>query len=169
MRVPFIFASMLLVSCTCAPTPAARATQTPAPTETSASPTTPPPSAGERRDFGARIDTSLPLTPLGAIIASPGDHATHVVRTRGTVHRVCQRMGCWMELREGEGPAVRVPMAGHAFFLPKDCQGEPAEVEGTVVLAELSPEMRAHLGSEGATALASTVSIDARGVTLLGR
>ena len=149
MRVPFTLASMLLVSCTCAPTPAARATQTPAPTETSASPTTPPPSAGERRDFGARIDTSLPLTPLGAIIASPGDHATHVVRTRGTVHRVCQRMGCWME--------------------PKDCQGEPAEVEGTVVLAELSPEMRAHLGSEGATALASTVSIDARGVTLLGR
>ena len=124
--------------------------------------------AGEQA-FGAPLAGEREPVALSALIDDPAAYTGQVVRTEGEISAVCQNMGCWMELREGEGPAVRVPMAGHAFFLPKDCQGEPAEVEGTVVLAELSPEMRAHLGSEGATALASTVSIDARGVTLLGR
>jgi hypothetical protein len=125
-----------------------------------------PPAPGGPRDFGAHIDDSRPLTPLAEIVAAPAAHAEQVVRTRGVVHRVCQRMGCWMELRDGEGPPVRVPMAGHAFFLPRDCQGAQAEIEGRVVIQELSAAAREHLGGEGATALASTVSIDATGVHL---
>jgi hypothetical protein len=124
---------------------------------------------GAQRDFGAPIDANVPSIALAEILAAPQAHADHVVRTRGTVHQVCQRMGCWMELRDGDGPAVRVPMAGHAFFLPKDCAGRSAEVQGRVVLRALTPEMRAHLEGEGATAVASVVSIDASGVRLGAR
>lgn len=173
--------SLVVAACTCgdasAPVPPQASTERPSAccgahdpsTSTSSTPTVPSAPVAEAsapRTFGASIDESIPITPLGAIIASPGEHAERVVRTRGTVHRVCQRMGCWMELRDGEGPPVRVPMAGHAFLLPRDCQGQPAEVQGRVVMQELSPEMRAHLGGEGATVLASTLSIDATGVRL---
>jgi hypothetical protein len=76
-------------------------------------------------------------------------------------------MGCWMELRErAGGPSVRVPMAGHRFFLPRDVAGRRATMEGRVVLASLSDEMRAHLASEGATLTSSTLSIHASGVVV---
>jgi hypothetical protein len=162
--LPVLF---LVAGCTCASEPARTAERTPSHGEPLAHEDTHAPAEPRaRRTFGSSIDESLPMTPLASIIAEPGAHAERIVRTRGVVHRVCQRMGCWMELRDGDGPAVRVPMAGHAFLLPRDSQGERAEVQGRVELHELSPEARAHLGSEGATALASMVSISATAVRL---
>lgn len=124
-------------------------------------------SDAERETFGAELDQQLPLTPLAAILADPSSYRGRVVRTEGEVARVCQRMGCWMELREGdEGPAVRVPMAGHNFFLPRDCAGRRAEMQGRVTLSELSPSVREHLESEGAVETRSALSIEATGVVL---
>jgi hypothetical protein len=122
--------------------------------------------SGERL-FGRAIDSSIPVTSLGAILAAPESYSDRVVRTEGQIARVCQRMGCWMELREREGePGVRVPMAGHSFFLPRDVAGRPAALEGRVLLLALSPEARAHLESEGAVATASSLSIEATGVVV---
>lgn len=117
--------------------------------------------------FGEAPDRALPLTSLGAIVAEPEAHRDQVVRTEGQIARVCQRMGCWMELRESEdGPAVRIPMAGHSFFLPRDAAGRQAQIQGRVALRELSPEARAHLEGEGAVATASALSIEATGVLI---
>jgi hypothetical protein len=117
------------------------------------------------RLFGTAL-TGLAETPLATISGSPDTYADQVVHTSGTIERVCQAMGCWMELRaEGVEP-VRVPMAGHSFFLPRDVAGRPAEIEGRVMLLALSPEARAHLEGEGATATASTLSIEATGVVV---
>lgn len=117
--------------------------------------------------YGAPLDRGLPVTALAAIVEEPERFRDQTVRTEGQIARVCQRMGCWMELREGEdSPAVRVPMAGHAFFLPRDAAGRRAEIVGRVTLRELSPETREHLESEGAVATASALSIDATGVAI---
>ncbi|MBX3270299.1 MAG: DUF4920 domain-containing protein [Sandaracinaceae bacterium] len=118
--------------------------------------------------FGAALDEGLPLTPLSAIVAEPERFRDQVVRTEGEIAQVCQRMGCWMELREGDGPRVRVPMAGHAFFLPRDAVGRHATMQGRVTLRPLTDDVRAHLESEGAQATASTLSIDATGVVIDG-
>ncbi len=76
-------------------------------------------------------------------------------------------MGCWMELRESEeGPAVRVPMAGHSYFLPRDVVGHRAMLEGRVAMRALSQGEREQLESEGATATASARSIAATGVVV---
>jgi hypothetical protein len=117
------------------------------------------------RLFGTAL-TDRAVTPLSEISASPTTFADQVVHTTGTIERVCQAMGCWMELRaEGVEP-VRVPMAGHSFFLPRDVAGRPAEIEGRVMLLALSPEARAHLEGEGATATAGSLSIEATGVVV---
>ena len=117
--------------------------------------------------YGDPLDDALPLTTLASIIEDPSSYEDQVVRTRGTIAQVCQRMGCWMELREGEdGPAVRVPMAGHAFFLPRSAAGRSAEMQGRVALRELTADAREHLESEGASATASALSIEASGVVI---
>ena len=67
------------------------------------------------RLFGAELG-ERPVTTLSQIAAAPAEYDGQVERTEGTIERVCQRMGCWMELRAENVPAVRVPMAGHAFF-----------------------------------------------------
>lgn len=123
--------------------------------------------AEDAETYGEAIDPSIPATSLGDILADPDAYDGEVVRTSGEIARVCQARGCWMELRESEeGPAVRVPMAGHAFFLPMDSAGRHATMQGRVVIQALSPEARAHLEAEGAVATASTLSIQATGVAI---
>lgn len=107
-----------------------------------------------------------PLTPLTDLAASPERFAGQVVKTEGEIAQVCQRMGCWMEMRaEGVAP-VRVPMAGHSFFLPRDVAGRRAVVEGQLALRELGVGERQHLEEEGATATANAMEIVATGVVV---
>lgn len=117
------------------------------------------------RLFGSDIDEARQATPLAEIIASPSQYEGQVVKTEGEISQVCQAMGCWMELRaDRESPGIRVPMAGHSFFLPRDLAGSRATIEGTVHVAQLSEEEREHLASEGAQATDQDVSIEATGV-----
>jgi hypothetical protein len=138
------------------------------PPEAEAAPTGPQPSAvlaDGSRQFGGAL-TGIAPTELSAISASPTTFDGQTVQTAGTIERVCQRMGCWMELRaEGTEP-IRVPMAGHSFFLPRDVAGHAATIEGRVQLTPLSPERRAHLESEGALATAGDLSIEATSVVV---
>ncbi len=136
--------------------PALEAATGPAPTEVL---------ADGARLYGAAL-SDTPTIALAEISASPETYDGQVVHTEGTIARVCQAMGCWMELQADGVEPVRVPMAGHAFFLPRDAAGRPAEIEGRVALRTLSPEARAHLEGEGAVATASTLSIDATGVVV---
>ncbi|MBC7173202.1 MAG: DUF4920 domain-containing protein [Polyangiaceae bacterium] len=123
-----------------------------------------PAAPASARVFGAPIDPATPEVELSALVRSPEAYEGRSVRVRGTVHRVCQRAGCWIELTtEGVTP-VFVPMAGHAFFLPRDAEGQLAEVEGTIELRVMGGNERAHLESEGATATASAAQLVAAGV-----
>ncbi len=117
------------------------------------------------RQFGA-APSDRPETALADIAGSPATFEGQTVRTAGRIERVCQRMGCWMELSADGAGAVRVPMAGHSFFLPRDVAGHDATVEGRVRVTPLSPEARAHLASEGALATADELSIEATSVVV---
>ena len=115
--------------------------------------------------FGAPLDPGTPELSLAQLVAAPAAHAGRVVRTRGTIARVCQRMGCWMELQaEGTPNAVRIPMADHAYFLPQTVVGRSAEIQGKVSVAALSDGHKRHLQSEGAQATDADLSIAATGV-----
>lgn len=118
------------------------------------------------RVFGSEL-SDRETTPLATIVQEPDRFDGQVVKTEGTIAQVCQRMGCWMEITAGEGgQAVRVPMAGHSFFLPRDVAGRRATVEGTVEVAELDAETREHLEEEGARAADSALSIAATAVVV---
>jgi hypothetical protein len=147
---------------TAAARPSAESPAAPAPSAQGA-----PPGAPTPQLFGAALDPATPELSLAQLLAAPAEHAGKTVRTRGTIERVCLRMGCWMELQgEGAPSAVRIPMADHAFFLPQSVVGRPAEIEGKVSVAALSNAHRRHLESEGARATNANVSIAATGVAV---
>jgi len=155
--------ALLLLGCTSSPEPGARLAAAPE-AETEATGDDAPVEPGQT--FGEPIDDSVPATALSELLSEPERYRDRVIRTEGEIARVCQRAGCWMELREDDGEAVRVPMAGHAFFLPRDSAGRRASIQGRVTIQELSPDVREHLESEGAVATASALSIHATGVTI---
>lgn len=118
------------------------------------------------RQFGAPLSEGGSEVALADIAGAPATYDGQTVRTAGHIERVCQRMGCWMELRAEGTDAVRVPMAGHSFFLPRDVAGHEATIEGRVTVTPLSPERAAHLASEGALATANDLSIEATSVVV---
>lgn len=116
--------------------------------------------------FGAGV-TDRELTPLSELTAAPERFDGQVIKTSGEITAVCQRMGCWMEMRSEEGaPTVRVPLAGHDYFLPRDVSGRHATIEGQVAIRALSDAEREHLASEGAQAVATALQVSATGVVL---
>ena len=152
---------VLLAACS-AEHPAAPATRadTHVPTQASLAP-------AERR-FGAA--PSIPGAPLDVseLLAHPEPHLGKSVKCAGTVARVCQNAGCWLELQAEAGkPGLRVPMANHAFFIPKDAIGQRAVVEGALHRQELPEGQRAHYQSEGMQAV-GPLSLEATSVVLTG-
>ncbi|MCA9574221.1 MAG: DUF4920 domain-containing protein [Sandaracinaceae bacterium] len=119
------------------------------------------------RSFGAPLVGNGETVPLGALLDEPARYTGQVVRTEGEISAVCQRMGCWMELRDSQARAVRVPMAGHAFFLPRDVAGRRAIVEGPLTVRPLGAAEREHLASEGAGATDVALELSATSVVIL--
>ena len=119
------------------------------------------------RLFGTALDETREAVTLSSILEAPADFDGQTVKTEGEIAQVCQSMGCWMEIRtDADSQGIRVPMANHSFFLPRDLAGSRCTVEGTVHVAALSPEEREHLESEGATAADQSLSIEASGVLI---
>ena len=113
--------------------------------------------------FGKKLQ-GLPAAKLEDLLARP--EPGKVVRLTGTIEKVCQNKGCWLELKQGE-KAVHVTFAGYSFFVPKDSAGMPATLEGRVVVKEPKASDVEHKQAEGAgPAAASAISIEATGVLI---
>jgi hypothetical protein len=98
------------------------------------------------REFGAPL-VLTEVTPLSEVLRDPEAHAGAPLLISGRVADVCQKKGCWTVLQDGEA-SVRVRFADYGFFLPTDCQGEQAWVEGNVVIRTLSEKEARHYEAE---------------------
>ena len=102
------------------------------------------PAAG--RDFGTGITLTEP-TALADVLAQPDRYAAEPVLVRGRIAEVCQKKGCWTILQDGQSH-VRVRFQDYGFFLPKDCIGDQALVQGTVKVRTLSEDEARHYEAE---------------------
>jgi len=89
--------------------------------------------------------------PASTVLADPAAHASAPVRMTGELSEVCQKMGCWAVVRDGEGHSVRITMKDHAFGIDKDTKGRKVDVEGTLVSKDVDPKQLEHYAEEGAT------------------
>jgi hypothetical protein len=117
----------------------------------------------ESKRFGKPLQ-GWPRTSLESVLAHP--RSGQRVRLEGRIERVCQKKGCWLELKEGES-SVMVSFEGYSFFVPKGSAGRDVVLEGRLKLKPRSPEEIEHLKEEGGgEAAAARVEVVARGVEI---
>ena len=98
---------------------------------------------------GAPIGDS-PVVDLADALESVSTYADQTVTVEGTVNRVCQMKGCWMELMpDGADRGIRVTFKDYAFFVPTDSGGAAARLEGTFERNTFSKADADHLIAEG--------------------
>lgn len=98
---------------------------------------------------GAAIGDS-PRVDLAEALGSISAYADRTVTVEGTVNRVCQMKGCWMELvPAGAERGIRVTFKDYAFFVPTDSRGASARLEGTFEEHNWSKADADHLIAEG--------------------
>lgn len=112
--------------------------------------------------FGKPLQ-GLPPASLAAVLDKP--EPGKLVRLEGTIEKVCQGKGCWLELKQA-GRGVHVTFEGYSFFVPKDSAGRPVALEGRVVVKEPEASEVEHKQSEGALAAGQKVSVEALGVEI---
>jgi len=66
------------------------------------------------------------------------------VKVVTTVEEVCQKKGCWMDVTLSNGESMQVNFKDYGFFVPKDCAGKTAIMEGVVKHETLSVEWLKH-------------------------
>jgi len=86
--------------------------------------------------------------PLGQALAGATDGQELNVRVSGQIDKVCQKMGCWMVVKDGAIEA-RVIMKDHAFTIPVDSKGKPAQVEGVLKVKVITEAEAKHLAEDG--------------------
>ena len=98
---------------------------------------------------GAALGDS-PRVDLADALRSVSSWAGRTVTVEGTVNRVCQMKGCWMELAPaGADRGVRVTFKDYAFFVPTDSRGAAARLEGEFERNTFSKADADHLIAEG--------------------
>jgi len=99
---------------------------------------------------GATIGHS-PVAILADVMKNPSEFVGKSLILEGNVAEVCAKKGCWMEvLPEADSVSVRVTFKDYGFFVPKDCHGMIARMEGQFERKELSKEDADHMEAEGA-------------------
>jgi hypothetical protein len=102
--------------------------------------------AAKPQTFGKPL-AGLALTPLADLFKTPDAFQGKTVRTEGKVAAVCQEKGCWMTMGDGE-KTMRIRFEGYSFFVPKNCAGMTATVEGVFKVQTIPEATAKHYAEE---------------------
>jgi len=64
------------------------------------------------------------------------------IKVKGKIEEVCQKKGCWLDMKVGNDQTMKVGFKDYAFFVPKDAAGKTVILEGiaytdTIPVSEL--------------------------------
>lgn len=81
--------------------------------------------------FGDKISEkgAKKSTQLSKMLA--GKDSLSDVKIVGKVNSVCKKKGCWMKMDMG-GRELMIKFKDYGFFVPKDCDGKTAVIQGKV-------------------------------------
>jgi hypothetical protein len=80
---------------------------------------------------GAPVTVAASVS-IKALAATPESFAGQAVRLEGTVSKVCQGMGCWVEVKAPDGATFIARSLDESVLLPTDCAGRRIVVQGVV-------------------------------------
>ena len=100
---------------------------------------------------GAPLPPKAPVTAV-EVSAAPERFGSDTIVIEGMVEKVCQEMGCWLQLAGSPGkPGVRISTHAQNFFVPFSAAGMRARAVGVVKVAQLTKDQADHMVTEGIT------------------
>lgn len=87
--------------------------------------------------YGEKITADSAIS-IDALSEAMGSQQTFAVKLTGPVEAVCQKKGCWMDLKKADGSTMRVTFKDYGFFMPKDGAGKMATIRGVASIEETS-------------------------------
>jgi hypothetical protein len=90
------------------------------------------PAAAEEAKLGAGV-TLKEATPIASLVSQPDQFAGKKVRVDGVVTAVCESMGCWMAIADGDkagAPTVRIKVEDGVIVFPASAKGKKVSAEG---------------------------------------
>jgi hypothetical protein len=107
--------------------------------------------AEEGKQYGAGV-TATRSVPVATLLQQPAAHVGKTVRVDGVVSKVCQAMGCWIEIADPAlGRGIRFKAKDGVIVFPKDATGRKVSAEGTFEEIATSPVRESH-GEHAASA-----------------
>jgi len=100
----------------------------------------------EGSEFGAGLTLDR-VSDLRDVVKHPDRYSEGPLLLEGRISDVCQKKGCWTILSRGDR-SIRVRFKDYGFFLPTDCSGKQAYVEGVVKVETLSEKHARHYAGE---------------------
>ena len=91
-------------------------------------------SAAEGKTYGKGV-TLQAATPIATLLAAPKDYTGKTVRVDGIVTAVCDKAGCWMDLRDEKADpktakTLRMKVNDGEIAFPMAAKGKKASIEG---------------------------------------
>lgn len=100
--------------------------------------------------FGAKIteENALPVDSVVSMLKNSKEDIASIKAT-GKIDAVCKNKGCWMDLVTASGEKMKVSFKDYKFFVPKDCNGKTAFIEGRAYHDTTSVEMLKEYAKDG--------------------
>lgn len=96
------------------------------------------------KTYGDGVTLKRPV-PIATLLEQPQAHAGKAVRVDGTVAKVCEAMGCWIEIIDPAlGRGIRFKAKDGVIVFPKDAPGRKVSAQGTFEEIATSPVREAH-------------------------
>ena len=93
-------------------------------------------SLGAAEKFGKGLTLQQP-TAVATLLEKPDAYVDKTVQVKGKITEVCQMMGCWMQVQDGE-KAIRVKVKDGEIIFPKNSAGRNVVAEGVLKKIELN-------------------------------
>lgn len=103
--------------------------------------------AQEVQYFGKKIDENGAIS-MKELMEKTNDGKEVHVKVYGKVEEVCQAKGCWMLIDKGNGTTMRVKFKDYGFFVPKNCAGKTAIMEGKAFFRTVSVDELKHYAED---------------------
>jgi hypothetical protein len=88
--------------------------------------------------FGKGL-TLKDATPVATLLNTPDEYVGKMVQVKGKITEVCQMMGCWLQIQDGD-KGVRVKVKDGEILFPKNGAGRNAVAEGVFKKIELNQQ-----------------------------
>jgi hypothetical protein len=103
---------------------------------------------GKTSFHGARInaETAKPVAELATLMGASKELKD--VKLTGAITACCTKSGCWMKVKNGDQDMM-VSFKDYAFFIPKDCTGKNAVLQGRAYYETVSADDLQHYAQDG--------------------